>query len=98
MTKYLGENGGLDVKMNWVAICQIISISLDLCSLNYLIIQFFVTSWTVAHQAPPSVEFSRQEYWSGLPFPFPGDLPDPGKSSLNDRLFTSFDHFYHCFE
>ena len=36
-----------------------------------------VTPWTVAHQAPPSMEFSRQEYWSGLPFPFPGDLPDP---------------------
>ena len=34
--------------------------------------------WTIAHQAPPSVEFSRQEYWSGLPFPSPGDLPDPG--------------------
>ena len=33
--------------------------------------------WTVAHQAPLSMEFSRQEYWSGLPFPFPGDLPDP---------------------
>ena len=38
----------------------------------------FVTSWTVAHQAPPSMGFSRQEYWSGLPFPSPGDLPDPG--------------------
>ena len=38
----------------------------------------FVTPWTVAHQAPPSMEFSRQEYWSGLPFPSPGDLPDPG--------------------
>ena len=37
-----------------------------------------VTSWTVAHQAPPSMGFSRQEYWSGLPFPSPGDLPDPG--------------------
>ena len=34
--------------------------------------------WTVAHQAPPSMGFSRQEYWSGLPFPFPGDLPNPG--------------------
>ena len=34
--------------------------------------------WTVAHQAPPSVGFSRQEYWSGLPFPSPGDLLDPG--------------------
>ena len=39
--------------------------------------QFFVTPWTVAHQVPQSMEFSRQEYWSGLPFPSPGDLPDP---------------------
>ena len=37
-----------------------------------------VTPWTVAHQAPLSMGFSRQEYWSGLPFPSPGDLPDPG--------------------
>ena len=37
-----------------------------------------VTPWTVAHQAPPSMGFSRQEYWNGLPFPSPGDLPDPG--------------------
>ena len=37
-----------------------------------------VTTWTVAHQAPPSMGFSRQEYWSGLPFPSPGDLPNPG--------------------
>ena len=41
-------------------------------------IQFFAIPWTVAHQAPPSMGFSRQEYWSGLPFPSPGDLPDPG--------------------
>ena len=34
--------------------------------------------WTVAHQAPLSMELSRQEYWSGLPFPSPGDLPNPG--------------------
>ena len=38
----------------------------------------FVTPWAVAYQAPLSTEFSRQEYWSGLPFPSPGDLPDPG--------------------
>ena len=38
----------------------------------------FATPWTVAHQAPTSMEFSRQEYWSGLPFPSPGDLPNPG--------------------
>ena len=37
-----------------------------------------VTPWTVAYQAPPSMGFSRQEYWSGLQFPSPGDLPDPG--------------------
>ena len=40
-------------------------------------VQLFATPWTVVHQAPPSVGFSRQEYWSGLPFPSPGDLPDP---------------------
>ncbi|RJF55596.1 hypothetical protein D4Z76_09305, partial [Campylobacter coli] len=38
----------------------------------------FTTPWTVAYQAPLFMEFSRQEYWSGLPFPSPGDLPDPG--------------------
>ena len=37
-----------------------------------------VTPWTVAHQAPLSMGFSREEYWSGLPFPSPGDLSDPG--------------------
>ena len=45
----------------------------------YLLSRFrlFATSWTVAHEAPLSMGFSRQEYWSGLPFPS-GDLPDPG--------------------
>ena len=41
-------------------------------------VRLFATPWTVAHQAPPSMGFSRQEYWSGLPFPSPGDLPNPG--------------------
>ena len=41
-------------------------------------VRLFVTPWTVAHQPPQYMEFSRQEYWSGLPFPSPGDLPDPG--------------------
>ena len=39
---------------------------------------FFATPWTVAYQAPPSMGFSRRECWSGLPFPSPRDLPDPG--------------------
>ena len=49
-------------------------------------VQLFVTPWTVAHQVPLSMGFSRQEYWSGLPFPSPGDLPnlgiEPGSPAL----------------
>ena len=41
-------------------------------------IQLFVTLWIIAHQAPLSMGFSRQEYWNGLPFLPPGDLPNPG--------------------
>ena len=41
-------------------------------------VQLFATLWTVAYQASPSMGFSRQEYWSRLPFPSPGDLPNPG--------------------
>ena len=41
-------------------------------------VRLFATPWTSTYQAPPSMGFSRQEYWSGLPFPSPGDLPDPG--------------------
>ena len=45
-------------------------------SLSY--VRLFVTPWTIAHQAALSMGFSRQEYWSGLPFPSAGDLPNPG--------------------
>ena len=41
-------------------------------------VRLFATPWTVAYQASPSMGFSRQEYWSVLPFPTPGDLPNPG--------------------
>ena len=41
-------------------------------------VRLFATPWTVTYQVPPSMEFSRQEYQSGLPFPSPGDLPDAG--------------------
>ena len=46
-------------------------------------VQLFVTPWTVACQAPMSMEFSRQEYWSGLPCHLPGDLPNPGTEPVN---------------
>ena len=51
------------------------------------------TPWTLAHQAPPFMGFARQEYWSGLPLPPPGDLPHPGtehkSAALAGRFFTS---------
>ena len=52
----------------------------ELCAVlsHFSYVQLFTTLWTVAHQAPLSMGFSRQDYWSGLPFPSPGDLPDPG--------------------
>ena len=56
-------------------------------------VQLFVTLWTVAYQAYPSMGFSRQEYWSGLPFPSPGDFPDlgikPGSPTLEADALTS---------
>ena len=56
-------------------------------------VQLFATPWTVAYQAPPSMGFSRQEHWSGWPFPSPGDLPDPGieprSLTLEENALTS---------
>ena len=49
-------------------------------------VQLFATPWTVAYEAPGSMGFSRQEYWSGLPFPSPGDLPDPGIEPRSSAL------------
>ena len=51
------------------------------CTLNC--VWLFATTWTIAPQAPLSVEFSRQEYWSGLPCPPQGDFPDPGIRSVS---------------
>ena len=49
-------------------------------------VRLFATPWTVAYQASQSMGFSRQEYWSGVPFPSPGDLPDPGFEPLSPAL------------
>ena len=53
---------------------------------SFSCVQLFATPWTVAYQAPPSMRFSRQEYWSGLPFPSLGDLPDPGIKPRSSTL------------
>ena len=61
------------------------------CSVSKLYLT--VTLWTIARQAPPSMGFPRQEYWSELPFFYPGDLPDPGikpmSLALAGRFFTT---------
>ena len=62
--------------------------SLCVCMLSH--VWFFATSQTVAHQAPLSTEFPRQEYWSGLPFPTPGALPDPGTELRSPALAGGF--------
>ena len=49
-------------------------------------VRLFATPWTVAYQAPLSMGFSRQECWSGLPFPSPGDLPNPGDALPSEPL------------
>ena len=67
--------------LEWGAIDGYILIELPLKAKLLSRVQLFVTPWTVAYQVPPSMGFSRQEYWSGLPFPSPGDLPDPGIES-----------------
>ena len=51
-------------------------------------VPLFATLWTVARQAPLSMGFSRQEYWSGLPFPFPRDLPNPGIEPWSPALWA----------
>ena len=58
-------------------------------------VQLFVTPWTVAYQAPLSMEFSREEYWSGLLFPSVGDLPDPGIEPRSPTLQAMLYHLSH---
>ena len=58
--------------------------------LLFSLIRLFATPWTVAHQAPLSMEFFRREYWSELPFPSSGDLPDPGIKSMSPTLAGGF--------
>ena len=65
-------------KWSWQPFVFYFSIYPCVCLSPLSRVWFFVNPWTLAHQAPLSMGCSRQEYWSGLPFPSPGDLPDPG--------------------
>ena len=68
------NNGTISPLDNRVCVCVCVCV----CVSRFSRVQLFVTVWTVAHQAPMSLGFSRPEYWSGLLCPPPGDLPDPG--------------------
>ena len=75
-------------KLKLISLCFV-----HVCAQLLNCVRLFATPWTVAYQAPPSMGFLRQEYGSGLPFPSPGDLPDPGieqaSPALAGGLFTS---------
>ena len=60
------------------------------CGTSHSCVRLFVTLWIVACQAPMSLGFFRQEYWSGLPIPSPGDLPDPGIEPVSPALADGF--------
>ena len=76
-----------------IAICLFKIIFVLLLVSRSVVSDSFVTPWTAAHQAPLFMEFSRQEYWYGLPFPPPEDLPHPGikpeSPALAGGVFTS---------
>ena len=86
------RNADLDLWL-WVSVFPALtfdmSVKVKVKSLSH--VWLFATLWTVAYQAPPSVGFSRQEYWSGLPFPSPGDLPhwglNPGLPHCGQMLY-----------
>ena len=77
--------------MSNIFIAAILKVKVKMKSHNR--VQLFATLWTVAYQASPSMGFSSQEYWSGLPFPSPGDLPDlwiePGAPALQADALLS---------
>ena len=84
------------IPLNVICISNIFSTTLHCVPSCFSRVRLFVTPWTVAHQAPLSIGFSRQEYQSGLPFPPPGDLPNPGieprslkSPALVGRFFTT---------
>jgi len=81
---------------NYTYVCARVLSYMYMCVLVCSVVSDSATPWTVAHQAPPSAEFFRQEFWSGLPFPPPGDLPGPGikpvtlsSPALASRFFTT---------
>ena len=65
---------------------SIVGVKRESKSVCLSVMSYSVTPWTIAHQASLSMEFSRQEYWSGQPFPSPGDIPFPGVEPSSPAL------------
>ena len=88
---YNSNNHILD-KLAWLWYCHYTKLKCICCVRKWKKVKslsrvrLFVTPWTVAYQDPLSMGFSRQEYWRGLPFPSPGDLPDPGVEPRSPAL------------
>ena len=81
----------LQTTTQWRLFCMLIIFT---CVLSH--VRFFAILWTVAHQATLFIEFFRQEYWDGLPFPSPGDLPESGIEMVSPAsLVLAGEFFYH---
>ena len=76
ITRVPGGVGGGRERESVCVCARVCARGVRACLLSHVLL--FATLWTIAHQASLSMEFPRQEYCSGLPFPFPGDLPNPG--------------------
>ena len=68
----------------YLCVCVCVCVRTHTYTLSH--VPLFATPWTVAHQAPLSMEFPRHKYWNGLPFPSQGHLPDPGTEPLSPAL------------
>ena len=87
-TMIWSHNEAIDGKATILEALPLFEVPLLCCLVSH--VWLFLTPWTVAGQAPLSVGFPRQEYWSGWPFPSPGDLPDPGtEPALAGGFFTT---------
>ena len=82
------RQGEMHPRVNVHAVDVACTVGMCVCVLSR--VQLFVTPWTVAHQAPRSMGFSRQEYWSGLPLPIPRDLPNTGIEPMSPALAGGF--------
>ena len=100
----LSSDISLSMSILYVCICTYLSIylskylSICVCMRSHSVIWLFATPWTVAHQVPLSMEFSKQEFWNRLPFPPPGDLPNSGMKPTSPASPELADGFFYTWE